>query len=124
MLFRSVSQSRYRDQMQKGPLSGSPIVGVRMTINDGAYHDVDSSDMAFKVCAMAAFRQAFQKANPTILEPIMKVAVETPEEFQGAVLGGLNQRRGVIMGSSTNRGYAQLEAEVPLSEMFEFVWVC
>lgn len=110
----------FRDQMQKGPLSGSPIVGVRMTINDGAYHDVDSSDMAFKVCAMAAFRQAFQKANPTILEPIMKVVAETPEEFQGAVLGGLNQRRGVIMGSSTNRGYATLEAEVPLSEMFGY----
>ncbi len=110
----------FQEQLAKGPLTGSPIVGVRLAINDGAYHDVDSSDMAFKICAMAAFRQAFQKAKPIVLEPIMKVAVETPEEFQGPVVGGLNQRRGVIMSTSTNKSYTAVEAEVPLSEMFGY----
>jgi elongation factor G len=110
----------FREAIVKGSLIGFPVVGTRMVINDGASHAVDSSEMAFKIAAVAAFREAYMKAAPQILEPIMKVEVETPEEFQGSVIGGLNQRRGVIGGSNTNEGVATIQAEVPLSEMFGY----
>jgi elongation factor G len=111
----------FAEQMAKGPLIGFPIVNVRVHLDDGAYHDVDSSEMAFRICAMAAFRQGYQKANPTALEPIMKLEVSAPEEFQGTVMGQINQRRGMITGSSANdSGNAIVEAEVPLSEMFGY----
>jgi len=108
------------EQMTKGLLIGFPIVGVKATLTDGAYHDVDSSEMAFRICAMAAFREFYHKANPRALEPIMKVEVSAPEEFQGNVLGQVNQRRGIIMGTSTNDAFTTVEAEVPLSEMFGY----
>lgn len=109
------------EQMAKGPLIGFPIVNVRVHLDDGAYHDVDSSEMAFRICSMAAFRQAYQNANPVALEPIMKLEVSAPEEFQGTVMGQINQRRGIIQGSSaTDTGNAIIEAEVPLSEMFGY----
>lgn len=110
----------FQEQMAKGPLIGYPIVNVKVTLDDGAYHDVDSSEMAFRICAMAAFRQAYERAAPTALEPIMKLEVSAPEEFQGNVLGQINQRRGIIQGSSSTEGFAIVEAEVPLSEMFGF----
>jgi elongation factor G len=111
----------FKEQMARGPLIGFPIVNVRVHLNDGAYHDVDSSEMAFRICAMAAFRQGYQKANPVALEPIMKLEVSAPEEFQGTVMGQINQRRGIIQGSQSNdMGNAVVEAEVPLSEMFGY----
>jgi elongation factor G len=110
----------FQEQMAKGALIGFPIVGVKMELDDGSYHDVDSSEMAFRICAMAAFREAYMKANPIALEPMMKLEVSAPEEFQGAVMGQINQRRGIIQGSSANEGFSTVEAEVPLSEMFGY----
>lgn len=110
----------FAEQLAKGPLIGFPIVNVEVDLDDGAYHDVDSSEMAFRICAMAAMRQAYERAQPTALEPIMKVEVSAPEEFQGSVLGQLNQRRGMIQGSTSETGYAIITAEVPLSEMFGY----
>lgn len=110
----------FKEQMDKGPLIGFPIVGVKVTLEDGAYHDVDSSEMAFRICAMAAMREVYQKANPTALEPIMRLEVSAPEEFQGNVMGQINQRRGMISGTTTNEGYVTVEADVPLTEMFGY----
>ena len=110
----------FQSSMENGGLIGFPIVNVRVRLQDGQMHEVDSSDMAFMIASRMAFRQAYANAGATILEPVMKVEVETPAEFQGAVLGNLNQRRGMIQGSSENNGYAVLIAEVPLSEMFGY----
>lgn len=106
--------------LKKGSLAGVPIVGVQITINDGASHTVDSSDLAFQQAAIGAFREAYVRANPSILEPVMKVVVETPSEFQGTVLGTLNQRRGIIASTSEDRAFSTVEAEVPLAEMFGY----
>jgi elongation factor G len=95
-------------------------VGVKIAINDGAAHSVDSSDMAFQQAAIGAFREAYQKAAPVLLEPLMRVAVETPSEFQGAVLGSLNQRRGIILSTSEDGVFTTIESEVPLAEMFGY----
>jgi elongation factor G len=108
------------EAVKEGRLIGFPIVGVRVTINDGASHDVDSSEQAFKTAALMGFREAYERAGPTVLEPIMKLETQAPEEFQGGVMGQINQRRGVIVNSSNNEGYAVIEAEVPLSEMFGY----
>jgi len=110
----------FRSCLERGSLIGFPIIGVRCVINDGAYHDVDSSDMAFQIGARYAFRQGFQKAAPLILEPIMKVDVEGPTEFQGAILASINQRRGMILNTTEENGYAKIEAEVPLADMFGY----
>lgn len=110
----------FKEQMSKGTLIGAPIVGVKVELNDGAYHDVDSSEMAFRVCAMAAFRQAYAKANPVCLEPLMKLEVSAPDEFQGNIMGQINQRRGMIQGTNTQDGFVVIEADVPLSEMFGY----
>ena len=110
----------FKEQMARGALIGFPIVGVKAVLNDGSYHDVDSSEMAFRICSMAAFRQAYIKAKPTALEPVMKLEVSAPEEFQGNVMGQINQRRGMISGTQTKEGFVVVEAEVPLSEMFGY----
>ncbi len=110
----------FQDQVRTGTLIGFPVVGVRAVLTDGSYHDVDSSEMAFKICAMAAFRESYPNAAPTVLEPIMKLEVQAPEEFQGSVMGGINQRRGMILGSSTQENYCVIESEVPLTEMFGY----
>lgn len=110
----------FQDQLAKGTLIGFPIVNVEVDLEDGAYHDVDSSEMAFKICAMAAMRQAYEKAQPTALEPLMKVEVSAPEEFQGSVMGQINQRRGMISGTTTQEGFVVVIADVPLSEMFGY----
>ena len=110
----------FKEAVIEGTLIGQPVVGVRATINDGATHAVDSSEMAFKTAALFAFREAYDKAKPIILEPIMKLEVSAPEEFQGTVIGQVNQRRGVIMGTDNDMGYVTVEAEVPLSEMFGY----
>jgi elongation factor G len=118
--FISSCDKGFRKSLEKGSLAGSPITGVRVTINDGASHAVDSSDVAFQLAAIGAFKEGYQKAKPVILEPIMKVAVEGPSEFQGAVMGSLNQRRGIIIGTVEEANYTSVESEVPLSEMFGY----
>jgi elongation factor G len=110
----------FQDAMERGTLIGFPIVNIRAGVTDGMSHAVDSSDMAFRIAARTGFRQAYERSAPVVLEPIMKVVVESPEEFAGTVLGGLNKRRGMIQGNSTNEGQVQIEAEVPLSEMFGY----
>jgi len=110
----------FQSSLKKGSLIGFPIVGVKVTINDGQYHNVDSSDQAFQMAAIGAFREAYAKAKPAILEPIMKVVVEGPTEFQGNIFGSLNQRRGVILSSNEEGVSSTVDAEVPLSEMFGY----
>ena len=110
----------FKKSMAKGTLCGSPITGIRCVINDGAAHSVDSSDVAFQLAAVGAFKEGYKKAGPVIMEPIMKVAVEGPTEFQGPVMGSINQRRGMIIGSTEEGSYSVVEAEVPLSEMFGY----
>ena len=106
--------------LDKGPLVGFPIVGIRLVLEDGASHAVDSSDMAFQAAGKGAFREVYPKAGPQVLEPMMKVAVETPGEFQGDVMGTLMQRRGIIIGTTEDAGFVRIEAEVPLAEMFGY----
>ncbi len=110
----------FRACLKKGSLGGFPITGVRVTIHDGNTHPVDSSDLAFQQAAIGAFRQAYEKAKPQLMEPLMRVVVETPTEFQGAVLGTLNQRRGIIISTAEDGTFSSIEAEVPLSEMFGY----
>jgi elongation factor G len=93
---------------------------VRCVINDGAFHAVDSSDIAFQLAAIGAFKEGYLRAKPVIMEPIMKVAVEGPSEFQGSIMGSINQRRGMIIGTMEEGNYTVVEAEVPLSEMFGY----
>jgi len=110
----------FAEQLNKGYLIGAPIVGVRVALNDGSYHDVDSSELAFKLASMAAIRETMSSAGPVILEPIMHLGVEAPMEFQGAVTGLVSQRRGVIAGTSNSDNYVAIEAKVPLADMFGF----
>jgi len=110
----------FRFSMDKGPIAGFPIVGVRATLADGSYHDVDSSDMAFQLCARAGFREAFLNTKPVLLEPIMKLEVEVPSDFQGAVTGELNKRRGLIVSTETVGNSSTIIAEVPLAETFGY----
>jgi elongation factor G len=106
--------------LQKGPKLEFPITGIKVTLEDGAYHAVDSSDMAFKAAARGGFHEAYAKARPVILEPVMKVVIETPNEFQGSCMGLINQRRGIIQGSQEEGVTSVIESLVPLSEMFGF----
>ena len=110
----------FRSMLDRGPLIEQPVVGVRVVINDGAYHAVDSSDIAFQEAARGAWRQAMAKARPAILEPIMKVDVEGPAEFHGNIVSTLMGRRGIILGSTEEDGFTRVEAEVPLAEMFGY----
>jgi len=110
----------FRAAMKKGELIGFPIIGVRVILEDGQAHDVDSSDHAFQAAAVGAFRQVYRKAKPQILEPIMKVSVEGPTEFAGNVFASINQRRGVIVSSVEDGAFSRVDAEVPLSEMFGY----
>ena len=110
----------FQSAMKKGTQVGFPVIGVRVVVNDGQWHPVDSSDMAFQTAAIGAFREAFEKAKPVILEPIMKVEVEGPSEFQGNIFGSINQRRGMIVSSTEDNNQCTVIAEVPLSEMFGY----
>ena len=110
----------FQNAIKKGTQVGFPVIGVKVCINDGAWHPVDSSDMAFQVAAMGAFRDAFERAKPVILEPVMKVEVEGPSEFQGNIFGSINQRRGMIISSTEDNNQCTVIAEVPLSEMFGY----
>ena len=106
-----------------GVLGGYPVVDFKVSLTDGSYHDVDSSELAFKMAASMAFKAGMNKADPVLLEPIMKVEVETPEDYMGDVMGDLNSRRGRILGMESKVGTSTIAAEVPLSEMFGYATV-
>ena len=110
----------FRSMLKKGRLIGFPLTNFRVVINDGAAHAVDSSDNAFQAAARGAFREVYDRAKPAILEPIMKVAVEGPTEFQGAFVRTIMQRRGIIVGTTEQEGFVRVDADVPLAEMFGY----
>jgi elongation factor G len=118
--FIPACEKGFKEAVKKGPLIGFPIVGVRAVLNDGASHPVDSSEIAFKTAALMGFREAYQRAKPTILEPIMLVEVQFPEEFQGSVMGQISQRRGTIISTEKREGFVQAMSEVPLNDMFGY----
>jgi len=109
-----------QEQLKNGILAGFPVVDVKVTLFDGSYHDVDSNEMAFKIAGSMCFKDGARKANPVLLEPMMSVEVETPEDYMGDVVGDLNRRRGIILGMDDNAGVKVLKAEVPLAEMFGY----
>ena len=109
-----------QEQMKNGVIAGYPVVDVKVTLFDGSYHDVDSSEMAFKIAGSMCFREGSQKAKPVLMEPVMKVDVMTPEEYMGDVMGDLNSRRGMIQGMEDSPSGKAIAAEVPLSEMFGY----
>ncbi|MBN2534166.1 MAG: elongation factor G [Spirochaetales bacterium] len=110
----------FMECLKRGNLIGFPVTGVKVTVNDGNTHPVDSSDIAFQAAAIGAFRQAYMKAGAVILEPVMKVEVETPSEYQGNVFASINQRRGIVISTTEDVYFSRIEAEVPLSEMFGY----
>jgi elongation factor G len=118
--FISSCEKGFKSMIMKSPRLGVPVVGLRVVLDDGASHAVDSSDIAFQEAARGAFRDFFPRASPKILEPIMKLSIEGPAEFSGNMLGLIMQRRGIVLGSTEEDGVARVDAEVPLSEMFGF----
>ncbi len=118
--FISSCEKGFQSCMEKGPKMEFPVTGVKVTLVDGAFHAVDSSEMAFQAAARGGFLEAYMKAKPVIHEPIMKVVIETPNEFQGSCMGLINQRRGIIQGSQEEGVMSVIESQVPLSEMFGF----
>ena len=106
--------------MENGVLAGFQVVDVKVELYDGSYHEVDSSEMAFKIAGSMAFKEAMRKADPVLLEPIMKVVVTVPEEYMGDVIGDINSRRGQIQGYEMRSGAQQIDAFVPLAEMFGY----
>ena len=110
----------FKDVMSKGPLAAFPMVGIKVTLNDGKYHDVDSSDLAYQLAARTAMRDAVKKSSPVLMEPVMKVEVETPSDFRGSVIGDLSSRRGVVYGTEVNGDDTVINAGVPLGEMFGY----
>ncbi|MDA7979915.1 MAG: elongation factor G [Pirellulales bacterium] len=110
----------FRQQCEKGPVAGYPVVGLHVVLEDGSYHEVDSSDMAFMTCAKTCMRENFSRTKPALLEPVMKLEVEAPVDFQGSITGDLISRRGMIMATHHEGGMARVEGEVPLSETFGY----
>ncbi|MCY1289592.1 Elongation factor G 1 [compost metagenome] len=113
-------QKGIEEQMHSGVLAGYPLIGLKATVFDGSYHDVDSSEMAYKIAASMATKQLSQKGGAVLLEPVMKVEVVTPEEYMGDVMGDLNRRRGLIQGMEDTPAGKVIRAEVPLGEMFGY----
>ncbi len=118
--FISSVEKGFRSMIGKGRLIGFPVTNFRVVIDDGAAHSVDSSDNAFQAAARGAFREVYLKAKPQILEPIMKVSVESPTEFQGAFIRTIMQRRGIVLGTTESEGFVRVDADVPLGEMFGY----
>ena len=110
----------FRSLLTKGPIARYPVVGLAVTIEDGSYHEVDSSDLAFQVCAQTAMREAFPRTRPVLLEPVMKIEIECPSQFQGSVVGNLTSRRGIVTATEVRGAEARIEGEVPLSETFGY----
>ena len=119
--FHGAVDKGIQERMKNGVLAGYPIVGIKATLYDGSYHDVDSDELSFKMAGSIAFKKGFMAANPALLEPIMKVEVETPEDYMGDIMGDLNRRRGMVQGmEDLPGGTKQIRAEVPLAEMFGY----
>lgn len=110
----------FQSCLEKGLVLGFPVLGMKVTITDGQYHPVDSSELAFRQAAIGAFKKSYRNARPVLLEPIMKVSVECPSDFQGGVMGSISQRRGIIMSSAEDGVFTTIDAEVPLAEMFGY----
>jgi elongation factor G len=109
-----------QEAMQRGELAGAPVHGVRVRLVDGSYHNVDSSEMAFKIAGSMAFKQAYEKADPVLLEPIMEVEITVPDESVGSVNGDLNSRRGRLHGMEPKGGMTTIRAEVPMAEILTY----
>ena len=118
--FIPAIEKGFRKMMDKGPVAGYPVVGLKVVLLDGSYHDVDSSDMAFMLTAQECFRENFSRMKPVLLEPIMKMEIECPEDFQGAVVGQVSSKRGMIVETETANGVCRVVAEVPLAETFGY----
>jgi elongation factor G len=118
--FIPAIEKGFRNMLAKGPVAGYPVVGIRIDLNDGSFHDVDSSDMAFMVCAQNCFRENFSKLKPAILEPIMLMELELPEQFQGSVVGNISSRRGIVISTDMVNNVTKIIAEVPLAETFGY----
>jgi len=119
--FHGAVDKGIQERMKNGVLAGYPVVGVKATLYDGSYHDVDSDELSFKMAGSMAFRKGFMAADPALLEPVMKVEVETPEDYMGDIMGDLNRRRGLVQGmEDLPGGTKQIRAEVPLAEMFGY----
>jgi elongation factor G len=118
--FIPAVEKGFRNMFSKGPVAGFPVVGIKIELNDGSYHEVDSSDMAFMVCAQNCFRETFPKMKPVLLEPIMLMELEMPESFQGSVVGNISSRRGIVMSTDMVNKVTKIIAEVPLAETFGY----
>jgi elongation factor G len=118
--FMEAVRKGFLEGCEKGPMLGQAVQGIRMIVRDGAFHAVDSSDLAFKICASAALRDAMKKSSPVILEPIMSIEVQTPTEFQGNIIAQLNKRRGVINDTHSTGEFTTIKADVPLNLMFGY----
>lgn len=118
--FIPAVEKGFRQAIAKGPLAGYPVVGLKVILEDGSYHEVDSSDLAFQLCAQAAIREAFPKTRPVLLEPVMKIEIQCPGQFQGPVVGDLTARRGIVLATETSGAVTRIEGEVPLAETFEY----
>src|SRR5258705_1348210 len=118
--FRQAVDKGIQESLQHGELAGAPVQGVRVTLVDGSYHNVDSSEMAFKIAGSMAFRSAYENAEPTLLEPIMELEVTVPDEAVGAINGDLNSRRGRLQGMEPKGGMTAIKAEVPMAEILTY----
>ena len=118
--FIPAIEKGFRNMLAKGPVAGFPVVGMKIELNDGKHHEVDSSDMAFMVCAQNCFRETFPKMKPALLEPIMLMELEVPENFQGSVVGNISARRGIVLSTDMVNGITKIIAEVPLAETFGY----
>ena len=118
--FIPAVEKGFRQCLRKGPLAGYPVVGLAVFLEDGSYHEVDSSDMAFQTCARTTMRENFSKTRPVLLEPVMKIEIECPSQFQGTVVGNLTARRGMVVATELDGVTARIEGEVPLAETFGY----
>ena len=110
----------FRSTLHKGPVAGYPVVGLKITLEDGSYHEVDSSDLAFQICAQTTMRENFRNTHPVLLEPVMKLEIECPSQFQGSVVGDLTARRGMVTGTEMTGAVCRIEGEIPLAETFGY----
>jgi elongation factor G len=118
--FIPAVEKGFRSMLAKGPIARYPVVGLAVYLEDGSYHEVDSSDLAFQICAQTAMREAFPKTKPVLLEPVMKIEIECPMQFQGSVVGNLTSRRGIVLAAETHGVETRIEGEVPLAETFGY----
>ena len=118
--FIPAVEKGFRQCIHKGPVAGYPVVGLKVTLQDGSYHEVDSSDMAFQTCARTAMRETFSQTKPVLLEPVMRIEIECPSEFQGSVVGNLTSRRGMVVSTEIDGPITRIEGEVPLAETFGY----